>query len=273
MGGAFVAAALGSAAPVAAGRFHRRGLRRAAQVFGLGRRGDLAALETLERLPRVFEQRAGFLQQRHECFEGFDQFGDQSGDLRGRFRDGADDLRDDPGEADAEGEHDLQGPADHVADELGDDVAHQRADRGDDFTGGLHPGRGTFAALLRRLQRRRQVLSPLPVGVRGGSGPGLQVGVDRVGQVRGDAAEFFGDVGPGLRLGFDLIRVAGEPVERVLERADVFHQPGDARRENRAERIHRHGQRVQRRADRAHGDRRPVARLDGGGKVVGLFQE
>ncbi|WP_233226114.1 hypothetical protein, partial [Amycolatopsis sp. CA-126428] len=104
-----------------------------------------------------------------------------------------------------------------MTDQLRDDVPHQRPHRRDDLTRGLHPAGRAFAALLRRLQQRHGVLRALPVGVRGGTGPRRDVGLDHPGQVFADAAQLGGDVLPRLGLRGDLVGVAGQPVQGLFQ--------------------------------------------------------
>ena len=64
-------------------------------------------------------------------------------------------------------------------------------------------------------------------------------------QVLGGGGDGVGVAAPLLGVGLDRARVAGEHVEGVVERLDVFHQPGDAGADQRIDRVRDHAERVE----------------------------
>jgi hypothetical protein len=89
------------------------------------------------------------------------------------------------------------------------------------------------------------------VGVGGVAGPVGGAGVDRVGQVAGRLPDGLADVLPGLGIGGDLVGVAGQLVQRVLQGFDVLDEPVQPVGDQRADRVQGHGQHIQAHPERA----------------------
>ncbi|WP_344128815.1 hypothetical protein [Saccharopolyspora halophila] len=149
-----------------------------------------------------------------------------------------------------------------MADEFGDDVAHQRAHRRDDFAGGADAVRCAVGGGLGRGDQVRGVLAALAVGVAGIAQPAGGVGLDQVFHLGVDGFELGRDVLPRLRVSLDLVRIAGQRVQGVRDRPDVLDQPSDTGGEDRAERVQRRAQRVQSGPDRAQDACGPITGLD-----------
>ena len=128
---------------------------------------------------------------------------------------------------------DLECPADQVANQFGDDVADQGAYRGHHLARDTNTAGRAVGGALRGGQEVGGVGGTLAIGVSGFAAPARGVAGDHVGQVRTDAAQFSGDVLPGFGVGFDLVGVAGECVQRIGQRSYVFYQPAARLRKRR----------------------------------------
>ncbi|WP_143539497.1 hypothetical protein [Saccharopolyspora spinosa] len=234
--------------------------------------GDLVrcAAELLDDLAEDLDHLADL---RRHVADRLDQLLDDVADLRGDLGDLGGHLRDDDRGAQPEGAHRFQCIRDDRRDALGHQIAHELAHERDDLAHDRHDG----AQGARQLAGARKSLGllrgMLAIRVARRAGPLRRIGLDRVVVLLDGRFDRLGHFPPRLPVSLDAVRVAGEPVQRLLEGLDVLDQPRQAVGEQGTDRVHGHADDFHRHAAVGQAGFHPAGAVFQALDVVGGLQD